>query len=61
MSAEPTQERASRIATGCNFAAACCFFALASKADSGSVGYVVAGGLFLAATVVNFAKWRRRS
>lgn len=61
MSADPTQERAARIATGCNFAASCCFFALACKVSNGAAGYLIAGVLFLAATVVNFVKWRRAS
>lgn len=61
MPSDPTQERAARIATGCNFAAACCFFAIAARVTSGGAGYIIAGALFLAATVVNFRKWRRAS
>ena len=61
MQPDATQERAARIATGCNFAAACCFFALAFRVTNGAVGYLVAGALFLLAAAVNFVKWRRTS
>lgn len=61
MQADPLQERAAKVATGCHFAAACCFFALATRVNSAAVGYAVAGALFLAAAVVNFLKWRRGS
>jgi hypothetical protein len=61
MQQDPTQERPARIATGCNLAAACCFLVLATRVSDGATGYAIAGGLFAAAAIVNFVKWRRAS
>ena len=58
MNQDPSQQRAAAIATVGYLAAAGCFFAIASRVDSGAVGYAIAGGLLALAAVSSFTRWR---
>ncbi|MFT4514596.1 MAG: hypothetical protein ACI89X_004801 [Planctomycetota bacterium] len=58
MHQDPQQYRAAAIAMVAYLAAAGCFFAIASLADHGEVGYAIAGGLFGLAAVQSFMRWR---
>jgi len=56
---DQNHRRAAMIAAGAYCAAAGCFFALAGKAASGTVGYAIAGVLFAAAAAASFLRSRR--
>jgi len=58
MEQDPSQNRAAAIATIGYLAVTGCFFAIASKADDGAVGYMIAGILFGAAAIASFMRWR---
>ena len=58
MDQDQSQQRAASIATVAYLSATGCFFAIASLADDGAVGYAIAGGLFGLAAVQSFMRWR---